>query len=183
VKTLSKIPASTRPVVVAACIMFAMVIGGWLSGVNHREASALQPAGTPVATVSAVSNEVLVHASPAAVHNPELALGRVTLLAGAVLPPHYHPGTQIAVIVQGTLTYTVFSGTIELYRHGSISTEPEIIAAGETVSVRSGDALIETPGAVHQGRNIGATPVVIYLSTLFPADSARAIIVDATPVP
>jgi quercetin dioxygenase-like cupin family protein len=182
-KTLGKIPASTRSVILAACIMFAMVAGGLLSGNDHRGAAALQPDGTPVATVSAISNEVLVHASPAAAANPELALGRVTLLASAVLPPHYHPGTQIAVVVQGTLTYTVFSGTIELFRHGSASAEPEVIAAGETVEVRSGDALIETPGAIHQGRNIGVTPVVIYLSTLFPADSPRAVIVDATPVP
>lgn len=181
--TLGKIPASTRPVIVAACIMFAMAVGGWMSGAHRPEAAALQVDGTPVATVSAIANEVLVHASPVAIADPELALGRVTLLAGAVLPPHYHPGTQIAVIVQGTLTYTVFSGTIELYRHSSTSDAPETISAGETVEVRSGDALIETPGSVHQGRNIGATPVVIYLSTLFPADSPRAIIVDATPVP
>lgn len=182
-KTLTGIPARIRPVIVASCILLAMVVNGSTSGENHREAAALQPAGTPVTTVSAVSNEILAQASPAPVEKPALALGRVTLLAGAVLPPHYHPGTQIGVVVQGTLTYTVFSGAIELYRHGSTSTEPEIIAAGETVDVRAGDALIETPGSVHQGRNIGSTPVIIYLSTLFPADSPRAIIVDATPVP
>jgi quercetin dioxygenase-like cupin family protein len=183
VKTLDKIPSSTRPVIVAAFIMFAMVVGGWVSGANLPGVAAVEPAGTPVATVSAIANEVLVRASPASVADGEMALGRVTLLAGAVLPPHYHPGTQLAVIVQGTLTYTVYSGTIEIYRHDSTSAEPEVISAGETVEVRTGDALIETPGAVHQGRNIGAMPVIIYLSTLFPADAPRAVIVDATPVP
>ncbi len=173
---------STRPVIVAFVIMLAMVIGGLVSGANHPRAAAVEPDGTPVATVSAIANEVLVHASPAPVADGELALGRVTLLAGAVLPPHYHPGTQIAVIVQGTLTYTVYSGAIELYRHGSTSADPEIVSAGETVEVRPGDALVETPGAVHQGRNIGASPVIIYLSTLFPANAPRAVIVDATPV-
>lgn len=181
-KSLDKLPFSTRTVIVAAFIVFALVVGGWVTGVKHPGAAAFEPVATPVATVSAIANEVLVRASPAPVVDGELALGRVTLLAGGALPPHYHPGTQLAVVVQGTLTYTVYSGVIEIYRHGSSSADPELIAAGETVDVRAGDALVETPGAVHQGRNIGATPVIIYLSTLFPADVPRAVIVDATPI-
>lgn len=182
-KTIGRIPASTRPVIVAAFVMLVTIVGGLVSGVQHSGMAAVEPDGTPVATVSAIANEVLVHASPVPVADGELALGRVTLLAGAVLPPHYHPGTQIAVVVQGTLTYTVYSGAVELYRHGSASADPEIVDAGGTVEVRAGDALVETPGAVHQGRNIGASPVIIYLSTLFPANTPRAVIVDATPVP
>jgi quercetin dioxygenase-like cupin family protein len=51
------------------------------------------------------------------------------------------------------------------------------------VIVRVRDALIEPPGSVHQGRNAGDEPLVIYLSTLFPAGAPRAILVDATPAP
>ena len=49
--------------------------------------------------------------------------------------------------------------------------------------VRPGDALVESPESIHQGRNNGVVPLVIYLSTLFPTDAPRAIVVEATPVP
>ena len=115
--------------------------------------------------------------------NPELALGRVTVMPGAVLPVHFHPGTQIGVIVQGQLTYSVYTGQIIWYRADAPATEPDIIRPGETVVVHPGDALVESPDSIHQGRNNGREPLVIYLSTLFPADAPRAVIVEASPVP
>lgn len=129
-----------------------------------------------------ISGEVLGRATPAAVEDAELALGRVTIMPGAVIPVHYHAGTQIGVVVQGELTYSVFTGEIAWHRGDSPDSEPYLIGPGETVVVRPGDALIESPGAIHQGRNDGDVPVVIYLSTLFPADAPRSVIVDATPV-
>jgi quercetin dioxygenase-like cupin family protein len=104
-------------------------------------------------------------------------------MPGAVLPVHYHPGSQIGVVVQGELTYTVFTGEIEWRQSDDPTGQPRMIGAGETVVVRPGDALVETPGSIHQGRNNGAVPLVIYLSTLFPIDAPRAIVVEATPVP
>jgi mannose-6-phosphate isomerase-like protein (cupin superfamily) len=58
-----------------------------------------------------------------------------------------------------------------------------MISPGETVVVRPGDALVESPESIHQGRNDGAVPLVIYLSTLFPAGAPRAIVVEASAVP
>ena len=58
-----------------------------------------------------------------------------------------------------------------------------MIGPGETVVVRTGDALVESPDSIHQGRNNSSVPLVIYLSTLFPAGAPRAIVVEATPVP
>jgi hypothetical protein len=58
-----------------------------------------------------------------------------------------------------------------------------MIGPGETVVVRLGDALVEFPESIHQGRNDGAFPLVIYLSTLFPAEAPWAIVIEATPVP
>ncbi len=138
--------------------------------------------GTPVAPV-VITGEVLGHATPAVVENPELALGRVTIMPGAAIPVHYHAGTQIGVVVQGELTYTVFSGEIAVYRGNSPSGTPDVIQPGETVVVYVGDALIESPGSVHQGSNDGDVPLVIYLSTLFPTGAPRSILVDATPIP
>lgn len=130
-----------------------------------------------------ISSEVLGRAAPVAVENPELSLGRVTIMPGAAIPTHYHPGTQIGVVVQGELTYEVFTGEIAWHRGDDPGADPYMIGPGETVVVRPGDALVETPGSIHQGRNDGNVPLVIYLSTLFPAGAARSIIVDATPVP
>ena len=139
---------------------------------------------TPEATVpAAITSEILGHAAPVAVANPELSLGRVTVLPGAVLPVHYHAGTQIGVVVQGELTYTVFTGKIEWHRGGDPTGKPHLIGPGETVVVGPGDALVESPKSVHQGRNNGAVPLVIYLSTLFPTGAPRAIVVEATPLP
>jgi quercetin dioxygenase-like cupin family protein len=104
-------------------------------------------------------------------------------MPGAVLPVHYHPGTQIGVVVQGELTYSVLTGEIEWHRGVGPAGEPYMIGPGETVVVRPGDALVESPESIHQGRNDGDVPLVIYLSTLFPTDAPRAIVVEATPVP
>jgi quercetin dioxygenase-like cupin family protein len=145
--------------------------------------SLAQQATPQAAAPVAISSEVLGRAAPIMVENPELALGRVTVMPGAVLPVHHHPGTQIGVVVQGELTYTVFTGEIEWHQEDDLTGEPHTIGPGETVVVRPGDALIESPDSVHQGRNNGAVPLVIYLSTLFPMGAPRAIVVEATPVP
>jgi quercetin dioxygenase-like cupin family protein len=130
-----------------------------------------------------ITSEVLGRATPVAVADPELSLGRVTVMPGAVLPVHHHPGTQIGVVVQGELTYTVFTGEIAWHQGDDPTGEPRMIGPGETVVVRPGDALVESPESVHQGRNNGAVPLVIYLSTLFPTGAPRAIVVEATPLP
>jgi quercetin dioxygenase-like cupin family protein len=150
-----------------------------------RNASLLlaQDATPEAAAPAVITSEVFGRAVPVTVENPELALGRVTVMPGAVLPVHYHPGTQIGVVVQGELTYTVFTGQITWYRADDPAGEPRMIEPGKTVVVRPGDALVESPDSIHQGRNNSGAPLVIYLSTLFPADAPRAIVVEATPVP
>jgi quercetin dioxygenase-like cupin family protein len=142
-----------------------------------------QRATPEAAAPTAIFSEVLGRAAPVSVANPELALGRVTVMPGGVLPVHYHPGTQIGVVVQGELTYSVFTGEIEWHRSDDPPGEPHMIGPGESVVVRPGDALVESPDSIHQGRNDGNVPLVIYLSTLFPTDAPRAIVVEATPAP
>lgn len=139
---------------------------------------------TPVPRSPAViTSEVLGRAVPVAIADPELALQRVTIMPGAATPIHEHPGTQIGVVVQGALTYKVFTGEVLWYRSDDPVGEPVRIGPGETVVVRPGDALVETPGAIHQGRNAGDVPLVIYLSTLFPIGAPPSSVVDATPAP
>lgn len=167
-------------------LLVAAIALGCAIGVNFIASPTLAQDATPAANATApvvIASEVLGRAQPAAVEKPELALGRVTIMPGAAIPVHYHPGTQIGVVVQGELTYTVFTGEIAWYRTAEPSAEPYLIQPGETVVVPAGDALVETPGSIHQGNNAGDEPLVIYLSTLFPTGAPRSIIVEATPVP
>ena len=167
------------PVPIFATLLCGLVLVWGSSSPITLAQQATPEAAAPVA----ITSEVLGRAAPVAVDNPELALGRVTVMPGAVLPVHHHPGTQVGVVVQGELTYTVFTGEIEWYPGDDTTGEPQTIGPGETVVVRPGDALVESPGSIHQGRNNGAVPLVIYLSTLFPMGAPRAIVADATPVP
>jgi quercetin dioxygenase-like cupin family protein len=169
-----------RAVVLAWCGLLAISVMFLASTAGPSLALQATPEATQPVTVS---SEVLGGATPVDVEDPELALGRVTVMSGAVLPVHYHPGTQIAVIAQGTLRYTAYTGTVDWFRAGDANGPPRQIAAGETVEVPAGDTLIETPASIHQGRNKGDTPVIIYLSTLFPRGAPRAIVVEASPAP
>jgi quercetin dioxygenase-like cupin family protein len=165
----------------AAFAIAGTLLVGSLLVIAGGSAKTLIVQATPEAPAAVViASEVLGSASPVETSDPELALGRVTIMPGAVIPVHHHPGTQIGAIVQGTLTYTVFTGTVDWVRADQPGEVHYTIGAGETVRVPAGDALIEAPGSIHQGRNDDTVPVVIYLSTLFPAGAPRAII-DATP--
>ena len=168
-----------RPSVIVAVFLLAL-IPVWRLDSSF---SLAQPATAEAAAPAPTASEVLGRAVPAAVEDPELALGRVTVMPGAVLPVHFHPGTQIGVIVQGELTYTVFTGEIKWYRGEGPTDDADVIGPGETVVVRPGDALVESPESIHQARNNGSEPLVIYLSALFPADAPRAVVVEASPLP
>jgi quercetin dioxygenase-like cupin family protein len=168
-----------RSIHVVAVVLLGLIV---MSG-KYTSPSLAQHATPEASTPAAIASEVLGRAAPVTVENPELALARVTVMPEAVLPVHYHPGTQIGVIVQGELTYTVFTGHIDWYRGDDPTGEPDQIGPGETVVVRPGDALVESPESIHQGRNNSGVPLVIYLSTLFPSDAPRAIVVAATPIP
>ncbi len=168
-----------RPAFIIAIVLVAVTLMWGKSFSLSLAQHATPEAAAPVT----ITSEVLGRTLPVTVENPELAIGRVTVMPGAVLPVHHHPGTQIGVVVQGELTYTVFTGEIEWYRGDDPTGKPQMIGSGETVVVRQGDALVESPESVHQGRNSGNVPLVIYLSTLFPSGVPRAITVEATPVP
>lgn len=166
-------------VLIAAVIIFGTALSNQGSASVSLAQHATPEAGSPVV----ISSEVLGRAVPVAIEDPELALGRVTIMPGAAIPTHSHPGTQIGVVAQGELTYEVFTGEIRWHRGDDPAGQPSVIGPGATVVVRPGDALVETPGSIHQGRNAGDVPLVIYLSTLFPVGAPRSTVVDATPVP
>ena len=99
-----------------------------------------------------------------------LGLTRVVIPAGAQLAAHTHPGTEIARIERGTLTYTVDrKGTVPVYR-GDVGSARKLrtLRPGQTARLRAGDWIVEQPGMVHHAANNGGGRVVILLSSLFP---------------
>ena len=162
--------------------LLLLAVGG---SASHRAGQGGSPPATPASSLPGVTAEVLVRATPDAAPSEELALGRVTVEPGASIPPHEHPGTQIATILSGELTYTVLTGTVGVTRFQMGSPAPSAaegaIRAGETTLLRPGDSVVERPGALHTARNDGDEPVVILLATLFRAGEPRTLF--ATPVP
>jgi quercetin dioxygenase-like cupin family protein len=147
---------SSRALLVGALLLVTAACGYAAGAVHHAPqqatrtalAEATDPAGAPGRT---------------------LGLSRVTIPAHTQLGLHRHPGTQIAYIQKGTLTYTVKTGVVPVYR-GPADQDPELvrrIAAGETGKVHAGEWLIERPSSVHFGANRGDTTVRILLATLF----------------
>jgi quercetin dioxygenase-like cupin family protein len=105
----------------------------------------------------------------AGAHGRTLALSRVTIPAHTRLALHRHPGTQIASIQKGTLTYTVRTRAVTVHR-GPADENPRVvrrITAGHTGPVHAGEWVVERPGTVHSGANEGDRPLVILLATLF----------------
>jgi quercetin dioxygenase-like cupin family protein len=121
-------------------------------------------------TPAQATRTVLAQAvDPAGGRGRTLALSRVTIPAHTRLGLHRHPGTQIAFIQKGTLTYTVKTGVVNVYR-GVADRKPSVVrrvAAGQTGTVNAGEWVIERPRTVHFGANEGDRPLVILLATLF----------------
>ena len=161
-----------------------LLVGGAVL-VDGRQATPAAE-GTPAASgLPGVTSELLGRTEAVGAPGQELALARVTIAPGAGVPPHEHPGTQLAVIVAGELTYTVLTTEVTWSRAGGGAGTPaatEAIVAGQTVLLRPGDSVVELPGAIHRARNEGDEPVVILLSTLFAAGQPRTLFV-ATPAP
>lgn len=78
----------------------------------------------------------------------------ITIAPGGSTGWHYHDGTLYAYVAQGTLTHDMSDCTIDDVYH-------------------AGDSFVEQSGAnhVHIGRNLGTTPVVLYVLYVDPAGS------------
>jgi quercetin dioxygenase-like cupin family protein len=129
---------------------------------------------SPGVGVKDVQRQFFQTVTPDKAPGETLGLSRVVIPAGKDIAAHTHPGAQLAVITEGTLTYSVLRGEVKIARAaGTGSATTETVKAGQSVDLNPGDSLIETPGMVHTARNGGKSAVVIYLTSLFP-DGAPA---------
>lgn len=122
-----------------------------------------------------IVRQVIEAGEPESAPGQLLELTRVIIPGGMEIAPHTHPGLQLAVIVQGTLTYSVIEGEVQV-THDSGTDEPQtvMVGAGETVELTPGSAVMEVPGMVHMARNEGNVAVVVHLSSLFPVGAAAS---------
>jgi quercetin dioxygenase-like cupin family protein len=92
--------------------------------------------------------------SKTTVAGKDYILREITIAPGGTTGWHYHDGTLYAVVEQGTLTHDMSDCMVDAtYRPGSVFQEPS--------------------GAnhVHIGRNLGTTPVILYVLYVDPAGS------------
>jgi len=119
----------------------------------------------------------------AGVNNPiggkgrTLSLTKVIIPAGSEIPLHRHPGTGVAYIDSGTLTYTVKKGRVDIHEGppGVDSKVVGVIGAGQTGKIRAGQWIVEQPSVIHMAQNKTSKRIVIHLATLYPIGAAPSI--------
>jgi quercetin dioxygenase-like cupin family protein len=126
----------------------------------------------PTAVRDALARSTKVQGAP----DRTLVLSKVVVEPGAKLALHHHLGTQVARIVSGTLTYAVRHGSVTVRRGDAESGPVRVrnIAAGQTGRIGAGQWIVEQPSDIHEARNSGSAPVVIYLATLLKAGAPPA---------
>ena len=106
-----------------------------------------------------------------------LSLTEAVLPPGSAFPPHRHPGMQVAYVQAGTLQFTVYKGSVKVFRGqpGSSQRLVRVLRAGQTGSIKPGQWIVETPSLHHKGANVGHKRVLILLATLLRSDEPPAI--------
>ena len=140
---------------------------------------------TPAA--GAIVPELLGHGLPNAAPGFDLSLYRVTFAAGAVLPPHTHPGASVVYVESGTLGFTSLEGEAWLMRAGTTATpeaQGELLAHDTEVTLEAGDALFFPDEHGDSAFNAGDGPLVLWLANLHTAGEPLLTLMDmATPMP
>jgi quercetin dioxygenase-like cupin family protein len=159
---------SFRRTLVAAAVA-AAVAAGVVQAADSRRGAAPKPV---LRLQLAASN------NPIGSKGQTLGLSKVIIPAHTALALHHHPGTQVAYIVSGNLTYTVKSGSVAVMKGAAAPGAFKVmrrIGAGQTGVIHAGEWIVEEPTTIHAGANKTSKPVVVYLATLFPIGSPAAI--------
>ena len=144
----------------ATLVVVAVMAG---TGCSSSEPVAADESATST-TVEVRSDVFADLVDPPGAEGRKLSLVRYTIAPGAKLVPHVHPGVQMARIESGTLTYTIESGTALVRRAGSSVDEPE--TGPTTITLNTGDAVIERDDMVHFGENRSSEELVIIAALL-----------------
>ena len=163
--------------VVGAILLVLTATVPFGSAMAHQEST---PVASPE-TAPSVVREVLSSAETDDAPGEIFELARYTIAPHAVLPVHTHPGTQMAVVISGTLTYHVVeNGSITVTRaDGTV----EIFGPGETSTMEIGDSWDEPEGMIHYAENLTDEPVVLMSSSLLTEGVPTSEIVEDVATP
>ena len=123
-----------------------------------------KPRPTASSTAVDVQREVMGTADPPNARGESLSMTRVTFPPGYRIPTHTHPGTQLAFVERGTLTYEVVrGGSVTIHRSDGTT---QRLGPGDRTKIPAGSWLVELPGVVHYGWNQTSAEVVVLTSAL-----------------
>ena len=114
-------------------------------------------------SANGVTRVILGVAEPQNAPGQTMLLQDVRIAPGAKLPSHFHQGTQLVLVMKGTLTYTLDQGTAIVTKPGGA---PETIIGPKTISLTRGDVLVENAALLHHAENQGRTAVELNLTAL-----------------
>lgn len=124
-----------------ACTLFALAAfaaaSAWADGAAQLDAPKIEAEVLTRTTQSWDGSELPTY--PRA--QPEIAIMRYRIPAGAALPMHKHPVINAGVLLSGQLTV--------------------VSEAGETLHMKAGDTIVELVNKWHYGRNDGDTTAEI----------------------
>ena len=149
---------SRRPLALVLALLALCLVGGGIA-----TAAAVRS--------GAVERDVLARfTNPRGADGRTMYLQRVTIPADTLLPDHFHDGSQVGAVVEGTLRYTVVrGGIVRVVESDPTGQKPAVvheIKPGETYDVTAGHAVIEPAGMVHHAQALGGHRVVVYVSSL-----------------
>ncbi len=162
------------PVSVSVVILFGLIAVGRGTRTTAQEATPaavpnlvvgqLAPIGQPFEVLPGINIAFLNEGQPAAAPGQSLVVYRITFHGGEV-PAHRHPGTTVATVESGTLSWTLLQGTVWVTRPGM---PPEqVTAPGTELVLKPGEGLLYNADVVHTARAAGDQPAVAIVAVLF----------------
>ncbi len=128
----------------------------WLAMPVAMGVAVLAPGSAAATPSSGIEATTMVQST---LNGKDYVTRELTIAPGGTTGWHYHPGQIFGLIKQGTLTH---------YDGDGCSVDG-VYNAGDAISEGSG------PGYVHEGRNEGPVPVVMWVLYIKPAGSPLAV--------
>lgn len=160
---MSRRPLTLFATPLAALVLFAGPVAAQTPTTGPPSTTVPAPRTGETTSTNGVTRTILGVAEPRNAPGQTLLLQDVRIAPGAKLTQHSHQGTQLARVTRGTLTYSLDEGTAIITKKGGT---PQTVSAPKTVSLRSGDVLVENAGLLHHAENKGRSVVVLDVTAL-----------------
>jgi len=170
---MEKLEIGTKKTMKKLGLRFSVMMMVGLGTVTVARSQQTPPPSTSY--TQTVKREVLASGYPSEAEGRILELVRYTIPAGTKLPPHIHPGMQIAKVELGTLIYSVVKGTTKIKRANG---KEETLDAGQTTRLTVGDSFVEPGGMVHYAQNETEDVVIIISASLLDSQKPKTIFIE-----